>query len=156
MSVAELQEYRYRGARALVLLHEQYFKAFLPVWRKAKASGVALPATSDADYASLDALLRHVLRASRGYMTWICEKLGLPDPAIVEQPAVEHVDAEAEKFLSHLLARWRLPLVGVEDKRFDEVYPARWGVPISIESMLEHAVVHPLRHTFQLEELMGA
>jgi uncharacterized damage-inducible protein DinB len=154
MSVEELLEYRYRGARALVLLHERHLQAFLSVWRKAKASGVRLPATKDPNYASLDALLYHMLRAARGYMTWICEKLALPDPGIAEQPAADRIEAEADRFLSHLLARWRMPLAGVEETRFDEIHVSRWGIQMSIESMLEHAVVHPMRHTFQLEELM--
>jgi uncharacterized damage-inducible protein DinB len=116
--------------------------------------GLALPSTADPDYASLEALVFHVLRAARGYMTWICEKLALPDPHIDEQPPLERVEAEAERFLSHLLERWQLPLADIEEKRFDEVHLSRWGVQMSIEAMLEHAVVHPMRHTFQLEELM--
>jgi hypothetical protein len=28
--------------------------------------------------------------------------------------------------------------------------------PYSIDAMLEHAVMHPIRHSYQLEELMAA
>ena len=35
-------------------------------------------------------------------------------------------------------------------------YPSEWQTLYSIDSMLEHAVMHPIRHTFQLEELMRA
>ncbi len=53
MPVHELQNYRYRGARALVLLHERAQRALLPVWRRAKAAQITLPSTKDPDYASL-------------------------------------------------------------------------------------------------------
>ena len=48
--------------------------------------------------------------AARGYMTWMCEVLELPDPEI--------------------------------------------RIPPEPTALLEHAVMHPIRHAFQLEELM--
>ena len=89
----ELAHYQYRGARALVLLHDKELREFLAVWRRARTANLALPATSDPDYASLEALLFHVLRAARGYMTWMCESLGLADPGIEAPPPVERVAA---------------------------------------------------------------
>jgi uncharacterized damage-inducible protein DinB len=153
----ELSDYRYRGARAMVLLHEREMRRFVDVWRKAKASGVALPATDDSDYASLEHVLHHVLRAARGYMTWMCEKLELPDPQIEPAPPPEQVAAGAERYLDHLLARWRLPLAAVDEERASRPsYKSRWGMDYSIDSMLEHALVHPVRHSFQLEEMLAA
>ena len=35
-----LENYKYRGARACVLLHEKYMKEFLEVWKEAKAKGI--------------------------------------------------------------------------------------------------------------------
>jgi hypothetical protein len=154
MSVAELSNYRYRGARALVLLHERALRSYLGTWRRAVAAHVKLPVTDDPSYVSLQTLLMHGLRAARGYMTWLCEKLGLPDPGIDEPPGPEKVEKEAERYLEHLLARWRLPLADVEEARFSAIHKSRWGEDMSLEGMLEHAVMHPQRHAFQLEELM--
>ncbi len=154
MPVHEITDYRYRGARALVLLHEQAIRELLSTWHRAKAVGLRLPETTDPDYASLETLLRHVLRSARGYLTWLCEKLGLPDPGVEPAPDPPDVEREAARWVEHLLARWRLPLVGIEESRFNEVSTTRWGVDMCLESMLEHAVLHPLRHRFQLEELM--
>jgi hypothetical protein len=154
MATDELPGYAYRGARALVLLHERAMREFLLTWKRAHKARVRLPATDDTDYASREALLHHGLRAARGYMTWLCEKLGLPDPGIEPAPGVDTVEKDADRYLEHLLARWRLPLAGVEQKEFSVTHKARWGDDMTCESMLEHAVVHPLRHTFQLEELI--
>lgn len=140
----------------MVLLHEKAMRELLPVWRRALDSNIRLPATDDPDYASLDTLLNHTLRASRGYMTWLCEKLALPDPGIDEVPGPDRMAREAESYLEHLLARWRVPLAGVEDRRFETIHRSRWGEDMSLGGMLEHAAMHPLRHRFQLEELLEA
>jgi uncharacterized damage-inducible protein DinB len=158
MSTArELSDYVYRGARAMVLMHEQYQREFLAVWRQAKAAGITLPKTEDPDYQSLEHLLVHLLRSSRGYLTWICEKLELPDPGIDLPPSVEQVERDAAAYLEHVLACWRKPLAPIDEARMSfPSYKSRWDMDYSIDSMLEHALVHPLRHTFQLRELLAA
>lgn len=150
-------EYKYGGARALVLLHERQMRALLQTWKQAVAEAVVLPQTSDADYASLATLLRHVLNSSRGYLTWMCEKLELPDPEIDPTPEVADIETKADDFLEHVLERWRLPLRDIPEERFfDKAYTARWGTDYCIEAMLEHAVMHPIRHEFQLRNLLEA
>ena len=151
----EPDAFAYRGARALVVLHERELRAFLPVWRSAQASGVPLPVTSDENYASYETLLRHVLRAAARYLAWMCKNLDLPDPGVPEAPPVESIAAEAESYLEHVLERWREPLTSVPEERFeDATHLSNWGVPMTIEAMLEHAVMHPQRHALQLRELM--
>jgi len=151
-----MPDFKWRGARALVALHEEHLGHFLNVWRRAKASGTSLPDVDDPDYASFDALLGHVLRWARGYITWICEQLELPDPGIKPVPDVDVIASEAEYYLKHVLNKWSTPLRAVPVERFyDRVYTAPWGVPYCIDAMLEHAAMHPVLHSFQLEELMG-
>ena len=151
----ELPAYQYQGARALVLLHEEQMRDFLAVWRQAAAAKLALPATADSDYASLETLLRHVLACARGYMIWCCASLGLPEPAIAEAPPVERIAAEAQAYLDQVLAGWRSPLADLDEERFGEEYKSRWNVTYCIDAMLEHAVTHPMRHAFQLRRLLA-
>jgi uncharacterized damage-inducible protein DinB len=147
--------YRSRAVRALVLLHDEHLRRFLDTWKRAKAASVTLPATHDPDYASLDTLLRHVLGAARGYITWMCEVLELPDPQIRVAPDATALSAEADTYMEHVLERWRDPLKDVlDDKLETPEYPSRWKTLYCVDAMLEHAVMHPIRHTFQLEELM--
>lgn len=153
--MAELSHYKYRGARACVLMHEQFMQDFLDIWWAAKSAEIKLPKTEDKDYQSLDHVLFHVLRSARGYMTWMCEKLGLPDPGIKDVPAIETIEDHCDDYLDHLLEKWREPLAGVTEDKFNAVHKTRWGLDLPIEGMLEHAVMHPLRHSFQLEELLS-
>ncbi|MCP5047568.1 MAG: hypothetical protein GY940_10375 [bacterium] len=152
----KIPEFKYRGARALTIMHQEEMRRFVETWKEAKEAAVILPETKDPDYESLETLLIHVLRASRGYMTWMCEQLELPDPAIKPAPGVEEVETVVDEYLDHLLEQWKKPLTGVEAERFDlPTYKSRWNVHYCIDAMLEHAVMHPKRHRFQLEELMN-
>ncbi len=124
--------YRSRAVRALVLLHDEHVRRFLVVWNQAHAASVMLPRTDDPAYASLETLLRHVLGA---------------EPTALA--------AEADSYMEHVLEKWRTPLRDVGDDRLETPeYPSRWQTRYCIDAMLEHAVMHPIRHAFQLEELM--
>jgi hypothetical protein len=148
-------QYRSRAVRAMVLLHEEHLRGFVHTWRLALARSVSLPPTDDPAYASLGALGRHVLSAAGGYMTWMCEVLALPDPGIRSAPDAAAMVRDADDYMEHVLERWRAPLKEVSDESLETPeYPSRWQTRYCIDSMLEHAVMHPIRHAFQLDELL--
>src|SRR5262249_42352676 len=143
------------AVRALVRLHEEHLRRFVQTWRLALQDSVILPMTDDPAYASLGALGRHVLSAAGGYMVWMCEVLGLPDPGIRPAPSAAAIVPEAANYMERVLERWRDPLREVhEDKLETPEYPSRWKTRYCIDSMLEHAVMHPIRHAFQLKDLL--
>ena len=147
--------YRSRAVRALVLLHDEHLRRFLVVWNRAQAASVVLPRTDDPTYVSLETLLHHVLGAGGRYMTWMCEVLELPDPEIRIPPEPTDLPREAATYMEHVLEKWRTPLLDVGDDRLlTPEYRSRWQTRYCIDAMLQHAVMHPIRHAFQLEELM--
>jgi hypothetical protein len=151
-----MNAFRSRGARALVVLHERELRSFLATWRTARAVGLALDPDPDPSYESMEALLRHVLRAARGYLTWTCEVLALPDPGVEPAPEPADLAAAPEAFLEHVLDRWRAGLAGADGRTLEATEAkSRWGATYCADAMLEHAVMHPLRHRFQLEERLG-
>jgi hypothetical protein len=148
-------KYKYNGAKALVALHEIHIKSFYRTWKQAKQLNIELPKTDDPYYKSLDTLLYHVLRSARGYMIWICAQLNLPDPKIDEAPLPEIVVENAEAYIDYLTTKWDHPLRDIPSKKFeDKVFKSNWGVDYCIDAMLEHAVMHPIRHEFQLKNLI--
>ena len=148
-------EYRYKGALALVQLHEIHLQSFYETWKEAKLLNIKLPDSDDPYYKSLDTLLYHILRSARGYMIWMCDKLGLEDPQIKETPPAEMIEQKAVEQFAHLFERWRFPLADVEPELFeDKAYKSNWSVEYCIDAMLEHAVMHPIRHEFQLKNLI--
>ena len=151
-----MTDFKYRGAGVLVELHEHNLGRFLVTWRAAREEDIELPDVDDPDYASLEALLAHVCRGARTYLLWICEQLDLPDPEIDPVPETDVIEAEAMSYIDDLLASWRSPLREVEEGRFFRPeYVSPWGVRYCIDAMMEHAVMHPIRHRHQLEGLMG-
>jgi hypothetical protein len=150
-----LPAYKYNGAQSLVLLHDNYMKSFLLTWQKAKEFNIRLPVTGDENYQSLETLLFHVLRSSGRYMIWICDKLNLDNPHIEPAPHINEIQNKAGDYLNYLLEKWRLPLVDVPEDSFRGIsYQSNWGDLFCIEAMMEHAVLHPIRHEFQLKNLI--
>ena len=146
--------YVYGGARALVALHQQHLREFLSVWRLAQQAGVSLPEGGGDAYRSLEALLLHVLSAARAYLVWLCRNLQLGDPGLRRPPAIDDVAGRADEYVEHLVERYATPLRDVAADRFtDETY--RFSrAQTTAEGLLEHAVMHPIRHSFQLRNLM--
>ena len=148
--------YKCNGAKALVALHEIHLRSFYKTWQEAKKAGVKLPETDDPYYKSLDTLLYHLLRSARGYMIWMSKQLNLTDPQIDEAALPEIVVEKAESYLEYLMDKWKYPLKDVPPELFeDKVYKSNWDVEYCIDAMLEHAVIHPIRHEFQLKNMMG-
>jgi len=88
-------------------------------------------------------------------MIWMCEKLDLPKPDLSPLPDATQIETEAALYFEQLLEKWKTFLAGVpEELFFNQTYVSRWGVLYTIEAMLEHAVLHPMRHSFQLREIM--
>ena len=149
--------YKSRGVRALVVLQMIEMDRLFLVWKKAKRAGVKLPKTSDPAYENLDVLMRHPLRACRGYLTWLCEVLGRPDPKIPDPPEPEKVGSQGAAYLKLLGKAWEKHMAWMPGEVLDslDVHNSRWGAPMTVEAMFEHALAHPMRHRFQLEELIA-
>jgi hypothetical protein len=140
----------------MVILHEEHLRRFVQTWRLALVSSVALPSSTDPAYVSLGALGRHVLSAAGGYLVWMCEVLKLPDPEVRPAPDEAAIIRDADRYMEHVLERWRgSPLREVSDEQLETPeFTSQWRTRYCIYSMLEHAVMHPIRHTFQLDELI--
>ena len=141
-----------------MLLQMNEMHRLFEVWKKAKRLGVRLPKTSDPAYQSLDLLMRHPLRSCRGYLTWLCEVLHRPEPAIPDPPEAAGVSAAGAAYLGVLERAWRKHMAWMPSDVLDsnDIHTSRWGAPLTVEAMLEHALAHPMRHRIQLEELIAA
>ncbi len=149
-----MPSYKYHGARSMIILHDRSIREFYAIWKEATSAEITLKGIADEAYESLETLLQHVLGAARGYMVWMCEVLELPDPAIQRVPPAERLASDAPAWIDHLAMQWRTPLEDVPEDDFGVEYESRWKVKYCVDAMLEHAVMHPIRHTYQLKELM--
>lgn len=111
--------------------------------------------TTDPNCHSIRTVAKHVVRAGYGYANYCREAFGIA----VESPEVEVADAadaarQIDDFLRYteatLEGRWLMPEDAIMAVRMD----SRWGQVYDLEQMLEHAIVHILRHRRQIERFL--
>ena len=151
-----MTEFRSRAVRNLVELHERELPECVATWRRFVAAGGPMPeAHGDPDYESPERLVAHVQRAARGYLLWIAEMLERPIEDLPLVREAEVIVPRLDAFMAETLDGWRRHLAAVEDAELaPKQYLSRWGEPHTVEQMLEHAVVHPMRHRIQLERIL--
>ena len=151
-------EFRSRAVRSLVELHEREMKSFLEVWERYVAADLPMPeAHGDESYENRERLLGHVLMASRGYLTRIGEWVQRPADDVDASKDPYEVVGRSGAFADEILAAYRRHLVEITNQELEQqIHRTRWGELMSVENLLEHAVVHPMRHRIQLERILEA
>ena len=149
-------EFRSRAVRSLVELHEREMRSFLEVWGRFIAAGLPVPeAHGDKSYESRARLAGHVLMAARRYLTRIGEWVGRAVSDVDASEDAYDIVTRAPEFANQLLAAYRRHLAEISDQEFEpQIHRARSGEHMSVEQLLEHAVVHPMRHRIQLERIL--
>ena len=148
--------YQYGGAAACVTLLKEHLQEFLETWRQADALEIELPEDTDLDCSSREHLLLHVLRCASRHLIWICDQLEIPAPDVERDPQRDGISERAEEDMEKTLAAWDLSMRALtEEAAYSESYPSEWGPLYCIDAMLEHAVMHPIRHSLQLKKLMA-
>ena len=112
--------------------------------------------TKDEDCRSIQSIMTHVVRAGYGYANYIREWFSIaPDGPSNRLVSRQDVTAQLEAMLEYtartLNGKWEM-----RDEEMDSaVIHSRWGVTYNIEQLLEHAIVHILRHRRQVEKFMA-
>jgi uncharacterized damage-inducible protein DinB len=152
-----MMEFQSRAVRSLVELHEHEMRSFLGVWQRFVAANLPMPeAHGDKSYESRETLGGHVLIAARGYLTRIGEWVGRPVSDVDDAKDAKEIAARAAKFADEILAAYRRHLAAVTTEELEpQLHRTRWGDLMSVEMLLEHAVVHPMRHRIQLERILA-
>ena len=149
--------FKSNAVRNCVELHEIELNRFYDTWQRFLASGTSLPETDDPSYQSAHHLGGHVFRAARGYLTWIGVCVKRPVTGLDVDTDAASIAEKGRPFVDAVLEAWRRELALLEDAELAAgTYRSRWDQDYNIEQMLEHAVVHPMRHRIQLERLMAS
>ncbi|MFN0151202.1 MAG: hypothetical protein ACKVU1_10920 [bacterium] len=108
-------------------------------------------------------ILCHVTFATFSYACWISRVLGRLELAVEKEEKAAFL-ARVQSFTSagefdegsrFAAARYYAALAEIAPDDFDRDFKANWGPMFSIEAMLEHALVHLIRHRRQLEIHLG-
>lgn len=111
--------------------------------------------TKDEDCRSIQTIMYHVVRAGYGYADYFREAFGMasakPETVQVKcHEATEKIDAMLVYTAQTLEGKWEM-----SDEEIQAVsMKVRWGVTYDLEQLLEHAIVHILRHRRQIERFL--
>ena len=113
--------------------------------------------TKDEDCRSAQTIMKHVIGAGYGYADYIRGALGMASTSPARELfSLEDVEAQIDGMLGYtaqtLEGKWEM----TEEEMTSIFVDSRWGVRYDLEQLLEHAVVHILRHRRQIERLMSS
>jgi uncharacterized damage-inducible protein DinB len=111
--------------------------------------------TNDDDCRSAQTIMSHVVRAAYGYADYIREQFSIastrPQPTLLSRrDSLEQLNAALAYTVETLDGRWEMS----HEELSETVIKSRWGVVYNVESLLEHAIVHILRHRRQIEKFI--
>jgi uncharacterized damage-inducible protein DinB len=109
----------------------------------------------DENCRSIQTIMRHVVRAGYGYAGSIRGAFGAEAkaqdvPLRMRLEALDQLEAMLEYTVETLEGKWELS----EDEITAVRIHSRWGVIYDLEQLLEHAIVHVLRHRRQIERFL--
>jgi uncharacterized damage-inducible protein DinB len=113
------------------------------------------PETEDEDCRSVQTIMSHVVRAGYGYADYLREQLSIestrPQPRLLSRgESLEQLDAALQYTVETLDGRWEMSAEEISAI----VIKTRWGPVYDAEGLLEHAIVHLLRHRRQIERFI--
>lgn len=113
------------------------------------------PDTKDEDCRSVQTIMNHVVRAGYGYSNYLRKEFGINSDNPVYQindadEAISHFERMLEYTVQTLEGKWEMP----EEEITNIKIVTRWGTTLHMETLLEHAIVHILRHRRQIERFL--
>jgi len=112
--------------------------------------------TEDESCRSIQTVASHVVGAGYGYANYIRGQFSMAFETIPRR-LISH--AEASEAIDKMLAYTIETLDGKWEMTDDEIsqvkIDSRWGAAYDLEQLLEHAIVHVLRHRRQIEKFLA-
>jgi uncharacterized damage-inducible protein DinB len=112
--------------------------------------------TADPDCHTIQTILSHVVRAGYGYADYIRSVFGQestrPEPRLLSRAeALEGIEAFLAYTAETLDGKWLMTYEEITTIQMQ----VRWGPTYDLEQLLEHAIVHVLRHRRQVERFLA-
>ena len=110
--------------------------------------------TDDEECRSVQTIISHVVNSGYAYADYIRVHFGIPSTSptrklLMYNEAVDQLTAMLGYSAETLDGKWEM----AEEQIVAVVINTRWGVTYDLEQLMEHAIVHVLRHRRQIERL---
>lgn len=112
--------------------------------------------TDDPDCKSAQSIIRHVINSGFGYPNYIRTYFGedIYKPEIWTLSKADSLNMLDEMF-AYNVATFEHRYTMTEAEAEAVKFKTRWGADHTLESIMEHAIVHILRHRRQIERLLS-
>lgn len=153
----------YRTNGAIGALLDEYEKAILELQAVLKGLthneliSIVDQQTDDPDCRSIQTILTHVIRSGYGYAIvirkWLGEDLEYRQSQILDS-VEEYQKAITDMFQYNVKLFDDYPNIVLEEMDNEKKIKVRWGQLYDVEQLMEHAIVHILRHRRQIERFL--
>jgi uncharacterized damage-inducible protein DinB len=153
-----MKVYRKGGIGALMDEYERAsseLKRLLEQTLDAEYSQIVDTQTKDEGCRSIQTIMTHVVNSGYGYANYIRELFSMasdrPSNSLIShQEVVAQLDGMLDYTVRTLDGKWEMT-----DETLDNAaIHSGWGVTYTLEQLLEHAIVHILRHRRQIERFI--
>jgi len=129
------------------------FRTIIEGLTEEQYSRIVDPDTKDESCHSVQTIMSHVVAAGYGYADYIRDAFSMaksspPRRQLDQDESLKEFDAMFAYTVATLDGKWELP----EDEITAVSMTVRWGPTYDLEQLLEHAIVHILRHRRQIEK----
>ena len=111
--------------------------------------------TNDPDCVSIQSVLSHVVRSGYGYIVYMRKHLGEELNFFEREPldsVADYHTALTKMFRYNEQFFEDYPNIAIEELDNTKKIVTRWGQVFDVEQLMEHAIVHILRHRRQIEK----
>lgn len=153
-----LNEYRRGAVGALMDEYERAareFQAILQTVDDEDFARIADSETEDEACRSIQTIASHVIAAGYFYANYFRDAFSMASEPVNQKSysrgeAVAGINSMLEYTIETLDGRWEMS----DDEVVGTVIKTRWGGTYDLEQLLEHAIVHVLRHRRQIEKFI--
>ena len=155
-----LKKYRNNGAVGALL--DEYeksideLKAVIATISTSDLTKIVDEQTKDEDCKSIQSVLSHVIGSGYTYVVEIKKWLGEEIDYISKQTlhsTEAYIEALEKMFIYNEKLFQDFPTLKLEEYDSSKKIHVRWGQTYDVEQLLEHAIVHVLRHRRQIEKM---
>lgn len=150
--------YRKGAIGALMDIYEKYlldFSSFIGNIPEDIYVKIVDESTNDDDCRSIQTIASHVINSGFGYANYIREKFGITQTSperklLSKEDAIKRLNVLIQYSIETLEDKWEL----TDDEIMKIKIESRWKGIYDIEQLLEHAVVHIMRHKRQIKRFL--
>jgi uncharacterized damage-inducible protein DinB len=112
--------------------------------------------TKDENCRSIQTIMSHVVSAGYSYADYFRAAFGISSRRPPKRPlSFSEVPAQMEKMIDYTLATLQEKWEMEEDQIMAVRIESSWGQTYDLEQMMEHGIVHVLRHRRQIQRMLA-